>query len=136
MKKKTYYFPDGTLVLKTLSMPNNTNANGNIFGGWIVSKMDIGGAILAKEITGGNVATVKITNVTFLKPIEVGDLVSCYAKVIQIGRSSITITIEMWIKNLRTLPIGKYYISTTATFIYVSINKNGQSMTISPLSIL
>ena len=63
--------PNGELVLRTLAMPADTNANGDIFGGWIMSQMDIGGAILAKEIALGRVVTVSVTGITFLKPVAV-----------------------------------------------------------------
>ncbi|QCI19340.1 acyl-CoA thioester hydrolase YciA [Buchnera aphidicola] len=136
MKEKIYKIFNTTLVLKTLSMPYHTNANGKIFGGWIVSKIDIGGAILAKEITGGNVVTVKISKVIFLKPIEVGDLIHCYAQPVKIGNSSITIKVKVWIKKICNPPIGKYYLSTKATIVYVAINNQGKPRTIPLLSIL
>lgn len=67
--------PKGELVLRTLAMPADTNANGDIFGGWLMSQMDIGGAIMAKEIAHGRVVTVRVDGMTFLRPVAVGDVV-------------------------------------------------------------
>lgn len=124
------------LVLKTLAMPKNKNVNGNIFGGWIMSKMDIGGAILAKEISGCNVSTVCVNNINFLKPISVGDLVHCYANCICIGKTSITIKIEIWIKKILPILFGSFYCTTTAVFIYVAIDKYGKPKTLPKMTIL
>ena len=69
--------PDGDLLLRTVAMPADTNANGDIFGGWIMSQMDIGGGILAKEISKGRVVTVNVDEITFHKPVNVGYVVCC-----------------------------------------------------------
>ncbi|AEO08072.1 acyl-CoA thioester hydrolase YciA [Buchnera aphidicola] len=128
--------PKGIIVLKTLSMPENTNSNGDIFGGWIMSQMDIGGAILAKEISGGKVATVGLNNVNFLKSISVGDIFNCYGRCIKIGKSSININIEIWIKKIYSQPLGQYYCAATAEFIYVAINNIGKPRELLPMSII
>lgn len=117
--------PVGELVMRTLAMPNDTNANGDIFGGWLMSQMDLGGAILAKEIAEGRVVTVKAESMTFLKPVAVGDVVCCYAQCLKTGRSSLTIHIQVWVKRLATLPIGERYQATQATFTYVKVDKSG-----------
>ncbi|ABJ90644.1 acyl-CoA thioester hydrolase YciA [Buchnera aphidicola] len=114
------------LMLKTIAMPLHKNINGNIFGGWIMSKMDIAGGILAKEISKGRVSTVCVKNINFLKPISAGDLVFCYAKCKKIGNTSITTKIEIWIKKIHSKLFGISYCSTTATFIYVAIDKYGK----------
>ncbi|VAX76509.1 acyl-CoA thioester hydrolase YciA [Buchnera aphidicola] len=114
------------LVLKTIAMPSKKNVNGNIFGGWIMSQMDIGGGILAKEISKGQVSTVHVKNINFLKPISVGDLVCCYARCINIGNTSITTQIEIWIKKINSHLFGKSYCTTTAIFIYVAIDQCGK----------
>ncbi|VFP88448.1 acyl-CoA thioester hydrolase YciA [Candidatus Erwinia haradaeae] len=119
--------PPGEMVLRTLAMPADTNANGDIFGGWLMSQMDIGGAILAKEIAGGRVVTVQVESITFLKPVRVGDVVSCHAYCIRTGRSSIRIKIEVWIKKVSSEPLGRHYCTTEGIFIYVSVDKNGNS---------
>ncbi|MBT0723013.1 acyl-CoA thioester hydrolase YciA [Rosenbergiella sp. S61] len=118
--------PQGEMVLRTLAMPADTNANGDIFGGWVMSQMDMGGAILAKEIAEGRVVTVRVDGMTFLKPVAVGDVVSCYARCIKTGNSSITINVEVWIKKVSSEPIGQRYCTTEAVFIYVAVDEQGK----------
>lgn len=119
--------PQGEMVLRTLAMPADTNANGDIFGGWLMSQMDMGGAILAKEIAGGRVVTVRVDGMTFLKPVAVGDVVSCHARCIRTGSSSITINVEVWIKKVSSEPIGQRYCTTEAVFIYVAVDGEGKA---------
>ncbi|MBN1085695.1 acyl-CoA thioester hydrolase YciA [Erwinia aphidicola] len=118
--------PQGEMVLRTLAMPADTNANGDIFGGWLMSQMDMGGAILAKEIAEGRVVTVRADGMTFLKPVAVGDVVTCHARCIKTGTSSITINIEVWIKKVSSEPIGQRYCTTEAVFIYVAVDPEGK----------
>ncbi|HBV38333.1 MAG TPA: acyl-CoA thioester hydrolase YciA [Erwinia sp.] len=124
--------PQGEMVLRTLAMPADTNANGDIFGGWLMSQMDMGGAILAKEIAGGRVVTVRADGMTFLKPVAVGDVVSCHARCIRTGSSSITINVEVWIKKVASEPIGQRYCTTEAVFIYVAVDSKGKSRPLPP----
>ena len=77
--------PAGALLLRTLAMPADTNPNGDIFGGWLMSQMDMGGAILAKELARGRVVTVAVDAITFLKPVAVGDVVCCYGECIKVA---------------------------------------------------
>ena len=119
--------PHGELVLRTLAMPADTNANGDIFGGWIMSQMYIGGAILAKEMARGRVVTVAVDAITFLKPVTVGDVVCCYAHCIRTGRSSITVNMEVWVKKVSSEPIGQRYCVTEAIFTYVAVSDEGKS---------
>lgn len=114
--------PNGELVLRTLAMPADTNANGDIFGGWLMSQMDIGGAILAKEIALGRVVTVSVNGIKFQKPVAVGDVVCCYARCLKTGKSSITINIEVWVKKVATEPVGQRYRATDAVFTYVAVS--------------
>ncbi|MCI4186755.1 acyl-CoA thioester hydrolase YciA [Dickeya dianthicola] len=118
--------PHGELVLRTLAMPADTNANGDIFGGWLMSQMDIGGAIQAKEIAEGRVVTVRVDGMTFLKPVAVGDVVCCYARCVRTGRSSMTINVEVWVKKVSTDPIGQRYRATEALFTYVAVDEDGR----------
>lgn len=111
-------------------MPADTNANGDIFGGWIMSQMDIGGAILAKEVAEGRVVTVAVNGITFLKPVAVGDVVCCYARCIRTGRSSITVNIEVWVKKVSSDPIGQRYCVTEAVFTYVAVDDDNKSRTL------
>ncbi|HDR1021009.1 TPA: acyl-CoA thioester hydrolase YciA [Pasteurella multocida] len=116
----------GTLLLRTLAMPSDTNANGDIFGGWIMSQMDMGGAILAKEIAHGRVVTVAVDSMTFIKPIAVGDVVCCYGQCLSVGRSSIKIKVEVWVKKVASEPIGERYCVTEAVFTFVAVDKEGR----------
>lgn len=119
--------PSGEMVLRTLAMPADTNANGDIFGGWLMSQMDIGGAILAKELAQGRVVTVRVDGMTFLKPVAVGDVICCYAQCLKTGTSSLTINIEVWVKKVSSEPIGQRYRATEAVFTYVAVDNSGAS---------
>ncbi len=101
----------GVLLLRTLAMPSDTNANGDIFGGWIMSQMDMGGAILAKEIAHGRVVTVAVESMNFIKPISVGDVVCCYGQCLKVGRSSIKIKVEVWVKKWRVSQLANVIVS-------------------------
>jgi len=85
--------PQGELALQTLAMPRDTNANGDIFGGWLLSQMDLAGAITAGEVAEGRVATVAVEAMSFLTPVHVGAVVSCYCDVLEVGRSSMRIMV-------------------------------------------
>ncbi len=116
--------PHGTLTLQTLSMPADTNPYGDIFGGWLMSQMDIAGAILAQDIARGRVTTVAVSSMSFLRPVPVGATVSCYAEQVEVGRSSIRIVIEVWIKETLSREIAKV---TEGEFVYVAIDDNGRT---------
>ncbi|MEM1155595.1 MAG: hotdog domain-containing protein, partial [Pseudomonadota bacterium] len=87
--------PQGELALQTVAMPKDTNATGDIFGGWLLSQMDLAGLITAMEVADGRAATVAIDGMAFLTPVHVGAVVSCYCDVLEIGRSSIRIMVEV-----------------------------------------
>src|SRR5262249_27611277 len=89
--------PKGELVIQTIAMPKDTNANGDIFGGWVTSQMDLGSGILASKTAQARVVTVAMEGMSFLEPVRVGDTVSCYAHVEKIGRTSMTIPVEVWV---------------------------------------
>ncbi|WP_343183728.1 acyl-CoA thioester hydrolase YciA [Buchnera aphidicola (Periphyllus koelreuteriae)] len=127
MKKiiKNFCIKKKNILIKTLAMPYNTNANGDIFGGWIMSQMDMGGAILAKQIALGKVVTVQ-ANISFFHPISIGDIINCYGYCIKTGKSSMTIKIKIIVKRLYSKPIQEKYIAAKGIFIYVAINKNGK----------
>ncbi|MDG1895710.1 MAG: acyl-CoA thioester hydrolase YciA [Fuerstiella sp.] len=117
--------PDGDMLLRTLAMPADTNPNGDIFGGWIMSQMDIGGGILAKEIAGGRIVTVAVDGMTFHHPVKVGDVVCCYGTCTRVGTTSMTIKLEVWVKPvLRESEIGRHCV-TEAVFTYVAIDQHG-----------
>src|SRR5258708_26952819 len=89
--------PKGELVIRTIAMPADTNANGDIFGGWLMSQMDLGGAVLARTVARSRVVTVAVEGMTFLHPVLVGDTVACYATVLRTGRTSTRIAVEVWV---------------------------------------
>jgi len=119
--------PHGNLLLRTLAMPADTNPNGDIFGGWIVSQMDIAGGILAKETAQGRVVTVAVDRIQFIRPVKVGDVVCCYGKVERTGTTSMTIRLEVWVNPV--LREDEHddvrFRVTEATFTYVAVDKDG-----------
>lgn len=117
--------PRGSLILRTLAMPSDTNANGDIFGGWIMSQMDMGGAILAKELAKGRVVTVSVDSMSFLRPVAVGDVVCCYGECVKVGRTSLQVKVEVWIKEVAE-GSGERHCVTEALFTFVAIDKNGK----------
>ena len=88
--------PEGTLSLQTIAMPADTNWSGDVFGGWIVSQMDLAGAIHAERFSKGRCATISINQMKFLVPVKVGDVISCYTKILKVGNTSIQMQIEVW----------------------------------------
>ncbi len=115
--------PEGELVIKTIAMPADTNVSGDIFGGWLLSQMDLGGSIMAHQAVRNRVTTVAVDGMVFLKPVKVGDRVSCYAKIVHRGKTSIGIQIQVWIMQLNG---GVEYQVTQGKFTYVSINAAGR----------
>jgi len=115
--------PSGELALQTLSMPKDTNANGDIFGGWLVSQMDLAAGIATKKISRGRAATVAIQSVNFLHPVSVGSTVSCYTQVIKTGRSSMHISVEVWM-SLFTEELSFMKVAD-GVFVFVAIDENG-----------
>ena len=117
----------GNLLLRTLAMPANTNANGDIFGGWIMSQMDIAGGILAKETAHSRVVTVAVDSIKFLKPVKVGDVVCCYGRVLRIGTTSVAIELEVWVKQVSSETEEEWprFKVTEARFTYVAIDAKG-----------
>lgn len=113
--------PAGDLALQTIAMPADTNSDGDIFGGWLVSQMDLAGAITANRLAKGRVATVAIDSMVFLRPVAVGSAISCYTKVTEIGRSSMTIVIEVWARHYNDLESRKV---TEGEFTFVAIDEN------------
>lgn len=116
--------PQGKITIQTLAMPADTNPNGDIFGGWIVSQMDLAAGVLAKEVSEGRAVTVSIHSMSFLKPVQVGSLVSCYVQLIKVGRTSMTIGVEVWTETLSTREQIKV---TEGTFIFVAIDDQGRT---------
>jgi acyl-CoA thioesterase YciA len=115
--------PKGELVIRTVAMPADTNPNGDIFGGWIMSQMDIGSGILASKTAQSRVATVAVEGMSFLHPVRVGDTVACYAWVERIGRTSMTIPVEVWVQPYRRTEQTRV---THAIFTYVALDEDGK----------
>lgn len=95
MSNSNSYQPAGKLALQTVAMPADTNANGDIFGGWVVSRMDMAAAIEARHVARSRVVTVAIDKLVFIKPIYVGDTVCCYAELVKVGRTSLQFKVEV-----------------------------------------
>lgn len=119
--------PHGELALQTVAMPADTNPSGDIFGGWLMSQMDIAGMVTAGDVAGGRVATVAINGMVFLTPVHVGAVVSCYCDVLEIGRSSIRIVVEVWINSKHD---GDPIKVTEGEFVFVAIDENGRTRAI------
>lgn len=119
--------PQGDLSLQTVAMPKDTNANGDIFGGWLLSQMDIAGMITANEMAKGRVATVAVNGMTFLTPVHVGAVVSCYCDVLEVGRSSVRIVVEVWINSPHD---GDPLKVTEGEFVFVAIDSSGRTRAI------
>ena len=122
----------GSLILRTVAMPADTNPNGDIFGGWIMSQMDIAGGILAKETARSRVVTVAVDSFKFIKPVKVGDVVCCYGRVLRIGTTSIAIELEVWVKSVRRETEEEWprFKVTEALFTYVAIDAEGKKRAI------
>lgn len=119
--------PQGELALQTIAMPKDTNASGDIFGGWLLSQMDLAGAITAADVAGGRVATVAVEGMAFITPVHVGAVVTCYCDVIEIGRSSVRIMVEVWINSPHD---GEPIKVTEGEFVYVAIDQQRRTRTV------
>lgn len=120
--------PENTPTLRVVPMPSDTNADGDIFGGWLLSQMDLAGASAAYEIVSNRVVTVGVDGMNFHKPVFVGDEVSFYTQVQKIGRTSIAIHIQAWARSRRQS--GMHRQVTEGVFTYVSLDANRQPLVI------
>lgn len=119
--------PSGELALQTLAMPSDTNPHGDVFGGWLMSQMDIAGTIHANGTIKGRVTTVAVSGMRFIRPVPVGAIVSCYCKTEHIGNTSISVQVEVWIKEYLT---HEQFLVTQGTYIYVALDDKGQKRSI------
>lgn len=117
---ETYLPPNRLLSTRAIAMPADTNPSGDIFGGWLVAQMDLAGGNVASVKTKGRVVTVAIDALVFHKPVFIGDEVSCYAEVIRIGNTSLTLHIEAWVRRALQEEIIKV---TEGTFTFVAIDE-------------
>jgi len=115
--------PTGELTLRTLAMPKDVNVNGDIFGGWVLSQMDIAAGITAGDRADGRVATVAVDAMKFIRPVHVGDVLCIYCHVARVGRTSMAIEIEAWVLRDRR---GAREKVTEAVFTFVAIDENGR----------
>ncbi|MGJ8686219.1 MAG: acyl-CoA thioesterase [Spongiibacteraceae bacterium] len=119
--------PTGELALQTIAMPADTNAHGDIFGGWLMSQMDLAGGITAERRAGCRVATVAVEGMVFLRPVSVGSVVSCHTDIVDIGRSSIRVLVEVWVTNLENQEPQKV---TEGQFVFVAIDPAGRTRSV------
>ena len=122
--------PKGELAIRTLAMPADANPNGDIFGGWLISQMDIAGGITAGARAHGRVATVAVTGFTFHKPVLIGDVICCYADIQKVGNTSITIGIEAWVLR-RHDPKDRIKV-TQGVFTFVALEADGKPRPVPP----
>jgi len=119
--------PIGDLTIRQLAMPADTNANGDIFGGWLLGQMDLGGGIFASKITRSRIVTVAIDAMNFRKAVFVGDVVSVHATLVRIGKTSVTVRLEAWVLRRNE---SRSILVTDGNFTYVSIDEQGRKQPI------
>lgn len=111
------------LALRTVAMPANTNPSGDIFGGWVMSLMDLAAGTTATSVADGRVVTAAVSNLTFLQPVKVGDVVCCYTELLRSGRTSLTFGVEAWVLRERR---GDRMKVTAAEFVMVAVDELGR----------
>ena len=115
---------DEELVLKVIPMPADCNANGDIFGGWVMAQVDLAGSVIPARYAGGRMATVAVNEFIFKQPVRVGDILSFYSKLTRVGRTSMTVKVEVFAERFRAQ--GQFVKVTEATLTYVAIDEQGQ----------
>jgi acyl-CoA thioesterase YciA len=121
--------PRGKLELRTLAMPANTNPSGDIFGGYIMSLMDLAAGMSAGRLARGRVVTAAASNLAFLAPVKIGDIICCYAEVLRTGRTSITLAVEAWVLRRQDEDRSKV---TQAEFTMVAVDEDGRPKHVHP----
>lgn len=121
--------PNGTISLQTIAMPADTNWNGDIFGGWLMSQMDLAGAVAARKRAHGRITTIAVESMVFHHPVKIGDVISCYTVIERIGNTSMTIRIEVWETADPCRPAVKL---TEGVFTYVAIDEDGRPRAVPP----
>jgi acyl-CoA thioesterase YciA len=121
--------PDAEPALRDVAMPADANPFGDIFGGWLLSQMDLAGGKVAARRAKGRTATVAVTGMSFHRPVFIGDEVTCYAEIVRVGRSSITVKVESWVRR----GTGDEHIAVTeGTFTYVAVDGNRRPRPVPP----
>jgi acyl-CoA thioesterase YciA len=121
---------DKELVLKVIPMPADCNANGDIFGGWVMAQVDLAGSVIPARYTNGRMATVAVKEFIFKQPVRVGDILSFYSEVTRIGRTSITVMVEVFAERFQSQ--GQYVKVTEASVTYVAIDDSGRPRPVPP----
>ncbi len=114
--------PHGEIAVRTIAMPADTNPWGHIFGGWLMAQMDLAGGTAAQWLAKGRVATVSVDAMSFLKPVNVGDEVSCYSSIAKVGRTSIRVRVEAWVRRMSN---GRLEKVTEGMYTFVAVDDNG-----------
>jgi acyl-CoA thioesterase YciA len=115
---------DKELVMKVIPMPADSNANGDIFGGWVMAQVDLAGSVLPARYAQGRMATVAVNEFIFKQPVRVGDILSFYSEVTRVGRTSVTVKVEVYAEHFRRQ--GQYLKVTEALVTYVAIDDAGR----------
>ncbi len=121
--------PQGEIAIRTIAMPADTNANGDIFGGWLMAQMDLAGGNLALRRARGRAATVAVEGMTFISPVSVGDEITIYASILSVGRTSMRIAIEAWRRLRHSDDITKV---TSGVFVFVAIDEQRRPRPLPP----
>lgn len=124
---------DQELVLKVVPMPADVNANGDIFGSWVMAQVDIAGSVLPARVVKGRMATVAVNEFIFKQPVKVGDILSFFARIVRVGRTSITVKVEVYAERYRSQ--GDYSKVTEAQLTYVAIDDDGRPRPVGPLKV-
>jgi acyl-CoA thioesterase YciA len=119
------------LVLKVIPMPADCNANGDIFGGWVMAQVDLAGSVLPARVVQGRMATVAVNEFIFKQPVRVGDILSFFSEISRIGNTSVTVRVEVYAERLRSQ--GRYVKVTEASLTYVAIDEHGKPQPIPKL---
>ena len=115
---------DMELVLKVIPLPADCNANGDIFGGWVMAQVDLAGSVIPARYAKGRQATVAVNEFVFKQPVRLGDILSFYSSLVRIGRTSVTVKVEVFAERFKAQ--GEYIKVTEATLTYVAIDENGR----------
>jgi acyl-CoA thioesterase YciA len=121
--------PRGTMSIRTLCMPADTNHQGDIFGGWLLGQMDIAGGVFAGKVASGRCATVAVNGMTFKKPVLVGDVLCIYTDLIRVGTTSVSVHVEAWVLRRNQEP---RMLVTEGTFVYVALGDDRKPRRIAP----
>jgi acyl-CoA thioesterase YciA len=118
--------PRGVLVLRTMAMPRDANPNGDIFGGWILSQMDIAGGLMSSEVAQGRTVTVSVDKMVFELPVRVGQAICVHAELLRVGNSSMDIRLEVWARHLLGTYQAERELVTEGVFRYVAVDERGR----------